>query len=106
MDYFARFPELAAEGTTGVRGRRLQYRYRAIIDNQRDMFAKARELDLTSHDGRWRLAALDAGAEHVLGVEARPRLTARSEKIWGNFGKRKYFLVGMRSTKDMLFIEG
>ena len=31
-------------------------------------------LDIASHDGRWSMAALDAGARHVIGVEGRPEL--------------------------------
>lgn len=37
----------------------------------------ARVLDLAAHDGRWSYALAGAGAAEVIGVEARPELTAR-----------------------------
>lgn len=45
----------------------------------RPLFAGARVLDIASHDGRWSLAALEAGASHVTGVEARPDLVGNAE---------------------------
>lgn len=63
MNFFDKFPEFITGGTTGVDGKRLNHRYRAIIENQRDAFSNAKVLDLASHDGRWSLAALDAGAD-------------------------------------------
>lgn len=86
MNFFDRFPEFVTEGTTGVRGKRLQHRYHAIIENHRDVFPNARVLDLASHDGRWSLAALDAGADHVLGIEARPHLAEKSREILAQYG--------------------
>jgi hypothetical protein len=53
---------------------RLNQRYSVLVNNNRDLIAGKRILDLASHDGRWSLAALDAGATHVTGIEARPHL--------------------------------
>ncbi len=86
MNFFDRFPEFVTEGTTGVRGKRLHHRYHAIIENQRDVFPNARVLDLARHDGRWSLAALDADADYVLGIEARPHLAEKSRKILAKYG--------------------
>lgn len=86
MNFFDKFPEFVTEGRTGARHNRLHHRYRAIIENQRDVFANASVLDLASHDGRWSLAALDAGADHVIGIEARPHLAERSRKILTRHG--------------------
>ena len=49
---------------------RLRRRYDAIVARNRDLFQDARVLDLMSSYGLWSLAALDAGASHVVGVEA------------------------------------
>jgi hypothetical protein len=58
---------------------RLRYRYEAIVARNRDLFQGARVLNLNSGDGCWCMAALDAGAEHVVGVEpSRKELRAAS----------------------------
>lgn len=51
---------------------RLRRRYDAIVAHNRDLFHNARVLDVASAHGLWSLAALDAGAAHVVGVEASP----------------------------------
>jgi Methyltransferase domain len=77
MDFFDRhdrFFQTSIVGTrlpNGNRSPRLSYRYQAIIERNRALFPKARVLDLASHDGRWSLAALDAGATYVAGIEGR-----------------------------------
>lgn len=53
---------------------RLALRHEAIIESNRSILHGARVLDIASHDGRWSLAALKAGAAHVTGVEVRPHL--------------------------------
>jgi hypothetical protein len=54
--------------------KRLRHRYEAIIASNRALFENARVLEIRSGVGRWCLAALDAGAAHVLGLEPRRRL--------------------------------
>jgi Methyltransferase domain len=63
---------------TDVRGERLEYRYRALIERNRKLIHGQRVLDLGSHDGRWMLAALDAGARHAVGIEGRQELVDRA----------------------------
>ena len=81
MNFFKKYPEFINEGTTGVAGQRLEYRYKAIIGNQRNSFKNAKVLDLASHDGRWSLASLEAGASKVVGIEGRENLVEKSNKI-------------------------
>jgi hypothetical protein len=56
---------------------RLNKRHAFIIDPFRSDIAGARVLDLAAHDGRWAWAFARAGAECVLGIEARRELVAR-----------------------------
>jgi len=57
---------------------RLNLRHEAIITDNADVLVGARVLDIASHDGRWSFAALQAGAAHVTGLEARPHLVANA----------------------------
>jgi predicted nicotinamide N-methyase len=58
---------------------RLSLRHEAIFTEYAGLFPGARVLDIASHDGRWSLAALAAGADSVLGIEARPDLVANAK---------------------------
>jgi hypothetical protein len=69
-----RFPRLLQTSQTAVVPERLNHRYSVLIDNNRDLIAGRRILDLASHDGRWSLAALGVGATHVTGIETRAHL--------------------------------
>ncbi len=64
-----RLPEGSNSATGFVGAIRLRRRYDALIGQNRALFRNARVLDLISLDGFWSLAALDAGAAHVVGVE-------------------------------------
>lgn len=59
---------------------RLNLRHEAMIAGNADLLRGADVLDIASHDGRWSLAALEAGARSVVGVEGRPELVANAEK--------------------------
>jgi 16S rRNA G966 N2-methylase RsmD len=48
---------------------RLNIRHQMIIEHHSDLIKGARVLDFGSYDGRWTYAALEAGAEHVTGIE-------------------------------------
>ena len=48
---------------------RSRHRYEAIVSCNSELFRGARVLNLYSGDGRWCMAALDAGATHVTGVD-------------------------------------
>lgn len=65
---------------------RLNARYEAIIERNRSLFGGARVLDIASHDGRWSLAALRAGARHVTGIEVRPELVEQAEQHMAAYG--------------------
>jgi LPS sulfotransferase NodH/2-polyprenyl-3-methyl-5-hydroxy-6-metoxy-1,4-benzoquinol methylase len=59
---------------------RLRHRYNAIIWQNRELLQKACVLDIMSTFGFWSLAALDAGATRVVGVESSPLLVEAVEK--------------------------
>jgi hypothetical protein len=65
---------------------RLNSRWRAIIEWNREILTGRRVMDLGSHDGRWSFAALQAGAAHVIGVEARPHLAAKAAENFRHYG--------------------
>lgn len=65
---------------------RLNLRHEAIITANRDILEGARVLDLASHDGRWAFAAVNAGAAHVTGIEARAQLVAHAEQTFEEAG--------------------
>lgn len=99
FDRHDRFYETSFVGTKqrgGIPSQRLARRWDAIVDANRPLFQNARVLDMASHDGRWSLAAIDAGAKHVLGIEGRPKLVALADRTltelgaWGQF----HFVAG------------
>ena len=66
-------------------------------------------LDLASHDGRWSLAALDAGAESVVGVEARDYLVARARQNFVAYGvepKRYSFIQDVVPEALSTYVRG
>jgi protein-L-isoaspartate O-methyltransferase len=65
---------------------RLNLRHEAIITENLDVIEGARVLDLASHDGRWTFAAVKAGAEHVIGVEAREQLVTTATQTFDDAG--------------------
>ncbi len=96
-DFFARYSRLRSTSTTDVRGERLEYRYRALIERNRKLIHGRRVLDLGSHDGRWMLAALDVGARHVVGIEGRQELVDRARSTFREYqvpNDRYEFIVG------------
>jgi hypothetical protein len=95
--FVERFPRLLQTSRTGMIPERLNKRCTTLIDNHRHLIAGKRILDLASHDGRWSLAALDVGAAHVTGVEARPHLVENAEancRAYGMARARYRFLLG------------
>lgn len=65
---------------------RLNLRHAAIFGEHAGLFPGARVLDIASHDGRWSLAALEAGAASVLGIEARPDLVGHARANLAAYG--------------------
>lgn len=78
--FFEGFPEYYDTSETSAYPYRLNLRHQAIFGENADLFPGARVLDIASHDGRWSMAALEAGAAHVLGIEARPELTEHADR--------------------------
>ena len=77
--------------------RRLNLRYEAIFEENKDLFEGARVLDIACHDGRMSFAALACGAKSVVGIEARPELVDRAAATFEHFGQdpdRFRFIAG------------
>jgi hypothetical protein len=89
MSFFDAHPLFTETSTTGASNDRLNLRHQAIIEWNRDILKGAKVLDLASHDGRWSFAALDAGAAHVLGIEARPHLVENAGKTFQHYGAKE-----------------
>jgi SAM-dependent methyltransferase len=87
--FFDRYPRLRQTSKVDGRGERLQYRYRALIERNLGVIRGRRVLDLASHDGRWTVAALDAGAIHVTGIEGRGALIQRAIATLEAYGFRR-----------------
>jgi hypothetical protein len=106
MEFFERYDLFLKTSPVGNWPARLNGRYRAIIDANRDALAGARVLDLASHDGRWSFAALEAGASVVTGVEVRPELVDAARQNMRSIGvhpDRYRFLQGDMFERRGLF---
>ena len=104
--FFEQFPRFYLSSSTASSTARLNLRYEAIFGENRDIFEGASVLDLASHDGRWSLAALAAGARSVTGVEARPELVKAATENLGEYGygpDRVRFVTG--DVHEMLSTE-
>jgi hypothetical protein len=65
---------------------RLRYRYEAIVARNRELFQGARVLNINSGDGCWCMAALDAGAGHVVGIEPLRKEIRAASTIFADHG--------------------
>jgi trehalose 2-sulfotransferase len=80
---FARSVPAGAASATGFFDLiRLRRRYEVIVAGNRDIFQNARVLDVMSGPGFWTLAAVDAGAAHVVGVEPAATLVESANKYF------------------------
>ncbi len=79
-------PEPRGSTTGFVSLIRLRHRYDAIIAQNRQFFQNARVLVIKSFDGFWSLAALDAGAAHVVGLETSPRTVKAAQQYFRECG--------------------
>jgi len=82
---------------SGAVRHRLNARYTALIDANRGVIRGATVLDLASHDGRFSFAALQAEAEHVVGVEYEVGLVEKAVQNLQHYGvtpHRYDFVVG------------
>ncbi len=65
---------------------RLRRQYDTIVAPNRDLFRNGRVLDIMSSYGFWSLAALDAGAAHVVGVDPAPKPIQAAKKSFNEYG--------------------
>ena len=84
--FFDNFNRFYGTSSTGVSPARLNRRYDAIIAPNAATLRGKRVLDIASHDGRWALAALNAGAVHVMGIEARQDLVEHAGANLAHYG--------------------
>jgi hypothetical protein len=96
--FFRDYRRFYTTGEAGITSKpRLNLRYEAIIAENKDLFEGARVLDIASHDGRWSMAALAAGAKSVVGIEARPEMVDHAVANLEHYGQdpdRFRFIAG------------
>ena len=81
FDSFSKFYE-----TTRQPPSRMNKRYRAIIQCNKDILIGKTVLDIASHDGRWAFAALKAGCSSVYGeIEARQHFVDSANKTFAHY---------------------
>jgi SAM-dependent methyltransferase len=86
QEFCDRYPRFLETTETIPSPSRLNARWRAIIDWNKAVLAGRRVLDLGCHDGRWSFAALEAGARHVIGIEARAHLVKKAAENFRYYG--------------------
>jgi ubiquinone/menaquinone biosynthesis C-methylase UbiE len=86
QEFCDRFPRFLETTETISSRSRLNARWRAIIGWNTAILAGRRVLDLGCHDGRWSFAALEAGARHVIGIEARAHLVQKAAENFSHYG--------------------
>lgn len=86
QDFCDRYPRFLESTETIASRSRLNARWRAIIDWNKAILTGCHVLDLGCHDGRWSFAALEAGACHVIGIEARAHLAQKAAKNFSHYG--------------------
>lgn len=103
--FFDDYPRFYETSITGIDKHRLQERYRALIEWNREIIQGSRVLDLASHDGRWSFAAVKAGAELAVGIEAREHLVKAAEEnaqSYGLAGKLRFTQADVFAHLDFL----
>ena len=84
--FFDQYPRFFTTSAAAATPDRLNQRYRALIESNAGIIQGRRILDIASHDGRWTLAANKAGAEYVLGIEARSHLVDFARSSMHEYG--------------------
>jgi hypothetical protein len=95
--FFDQYPRFYSTSQVGAVPNRLNQRHRVLIASSEEFIRRKSILDIGSHDGRWSFAALQTGAQHVLGIEGRPHLVAHAEANMREYGVpegRFRFIVG------------
>jgi SAM-dependent methyltransferase len=85
QEFCDRFPRFLETTETVPSRSRLNARWRAIIGWNAAVLVGRRVLDLGCHDGRWSFAALEAGARHVIGIEARAHLVQKAAENFSHY---------------------
>ena len=98
FDDYDRFFETSQ---TSTQPWRLNLRHEAISVDNAAAFEGARVLDIASHDGRWSLAALRAGASHVTGIEARSELTDFAAQNLAGYGATRTLSISWSATSSL-----
>ncbi len=95
IHFFDHFPEFYKTSKTGPFPNRLNNRYLALIENNKEIIKNSSILDIASHDGRWSFAALKNDASKVIGVEPRENLVKNSCRNMEFYGipKEKYHFI-------------
>jgi trehalose 2-sulfotransferase len=83
---FDRYDQINGKTAEPTAAKRLRHRYEAIVARNRDLFKNARVLDIRSGGGYWSLAALDAGASYVVGVESQQRTVEAAAGAFARIG--------------------
>jgi|SRR5882724_723539 2-polyprenyl-3-methyl-5-hydroxy-6-metoxy-1,4-benzoquinol methylase len=84
--FFDQYSRFFTTSNTRAEADRLNQRHRALIESNVEVIRGRRVLDIASHDGRWSLSAKQAGAEYVLGIEARERLVEEARRNMQEYG--------------------
>ena len=97
MNFFDQYPEYYREKGVNSFPNRLNRRYEALIENNKELIIGKKILDIASTDGRWTFAAIKNGADHVIGIELSPQGVKIALEIMEkyNITKEKYqFIIG------------
>jgi 2-polyprenyl-3-methyl-5-hydroxy-6-metoxy-1,4-benzoquinol methylase len=94
--FFNSYPRFMESSRTATTYNRLNERYRAMIEWNQHLIAGKSVLDIASHDGRFSFAAYKAGAQYVVGIEARPYLVEAARQNIKQYGadERVHFVEG------------
>jgi hypothetical protein len=83
MGFFTDHERFNATSTVASDLERLDFRFRHVIERNKELIENKRVLDIASHDGRFSFAALrGAGATSVVGIEARDHLVKHAEETF------------------------
>jgi len=86
MEFFNKFNRFYITSETSPFPHRLNGRYDAIIEKNKELLIGAKILDIASHDGRWTFAAIQAGAAYVKGIEPRGELIKNAIETFNFYG--------------------
>lgn len=101
--FFDQYEKFYGTSQTSPFPARLNARYEAIIERNREALAGARVLDIASHDGRWSFAALRAGASYVQGIEPRAELIENAHQTFAGYGvSREHYSFACGDVFDVM----